>query len=176
MPGIPPRFILGRSLGTGGMGEVFEAMGLEPGGMVRHDRGTGNTVDIQPQPEPGEAGSRWNWDSPLIISPHSHTRLYYASQRLWQSDDRGDTWKPVSPDLTRQLDANEVAIMGKQWNPATTVGFNRATTALSNIVSIDESPLLAGLIYAGTDDGLLQVTEDGGKNWRKVYELPGLTK
>jgi photosystem II stability/assembly factor-like uncharacterized protein len=67
------------------------------GGLVRYDRPSGETIDIQPQEAPGEAADRWNWDSPLIISPHSPTRLYFASQRLFRSDDRGNSWTPVSP-------------------------------------------------------------------------------
>lgn len=143
------------------------------GGLVRYDKGTGNQVDIQPQPEPGEAGSRWNWDSPLIISPHSHTRLYYASQRLWQSDDRGDSWKPVSPDLTRQLDRNRMKIMGRVWS-VDAVAKNASTSFYGNIVALDESPRRAGLLYVGTDDGLIQVSDNGGTSWRKVESVPGV--
>jgi photosystem II stability/assembly factor-like uncharacterized protein len=120
----------------------------------------------------GNAGpaDRPNWDAPYIISPHSSRRLYWASNKVYRSDDRGDTWSAVSGDLSRNLNRDEIAIMGKVW-PADAVSRNQATTALSNIVSLDESPLLEGLLYAGTDDGLLQVTEDGGKNWRKVEQF-----
>ncbi len=111
----------------------------------------------------GGGGDRINWDAPYIISPHSHTRLYWGGTHLWRSDDRGDNWVAISPDLTRQLDYTKIPIMGKVWDPATTVSYHRSTTALSTIVSLDESPLAEGLIYVGTDDGLLQVTEDGGK-------------
>ena len=62
------------------------------GGLARHDRRSGEIVDIQPQEEPGEPAHRWNWDSPIVVSPHSPTRLYFGSQRLWRSDDRGDSW------------------------------------------------------------------------------------
>ena len=62
----------------------------------------------------GEPPLRWNWDSPLIISPHCHTRLYFAANRLFRSDDRGDSWKPISPDLTRQIDRNKLQVMGKR--------------------------------------------------------------
>jgi len=123
----------------------------------------------------GRGGDRPNWDAPYIISPHSAKRLYWGSNFLYRSDDRGDNWTRVSPDLTRQLDRNEIPIMGKIW-PADSVSLNVSTTALSNIVSIDESPLLEGLIYVGTDDGLLQITEDGGKNWRRVEDFPGVPK
>ena len=118
-------------------------------------------------------GDRANWDAPYIISPHKSTRLYWASNKLYRSDDRGDTWTPVSPDLSRNLNRDEIPIMGKLW-PADSIARNTSTTALSNIVSLDESPLLEGLIYAGTDDGLVQVTEDGGKNWRKIEQFPGV--
>jgi photosystem II stability/assembly factor-like uncharacterized protein len=123
----------------------------------------------------GGAVGRWHWDSPFIISPHAARRLYYAGEKLWRSDDRGDNWTPISPDLTRNLDARKVPIMGKVW-PEDAVQFNRATTRLSTITALDESPLLEGLIYAGTDDGLLQITEDGGKNWRKVEKFPDVAE
>ncbi|MGA2262957.1 MAG: glycosyl hydrolase [Acidobacteriota bacterium] len=112
-------------------------------------------------------GDRTNWDCPYIISPHSPTRLYWGSNRLYRTDDRGDHWTPVSGDLTRNLDPKTIPIMGKVW-PTDSVSYNQATTRLSTIVSIDESPVYEGLLYVGTDDGLLQVSEDGGNNWRKT--------
>ena len=74
------------------------------------------------------AGGRWQWDSPVIVSPHSARRLYFAGERLYRSDDRGDTWVAVSPDLTRQLDAAKLPIMGKVW-PPDSVAFNQATSS-----------------------------------------------
>ncbi|MDI1318735.1 MAG: glycosyl hydrolase [bacterium] len=136
------------------------------GGLVRHDRKTGEQMDIQPQPAPGEAASRWNWDAPVKISPHSHTRLYFASQRVYRSDDRGDHWTPVSPDLTRQLNRDNLKMMGRVWS-ADAVARHTSTSFYGNIVSFAESAKTEGLLYAGTDDGLIQVSEDGGKNWRK---------
>jgi photosystem II stability/assembly factor-like uncharacterized protein len=121
----------------------------------------------------GGPSDRANWDTPYLISPHASRRLYWASNRLYRSDDRGDNWVAISPDLSRNLNRDEIPIMGKVW-PPDAVSRNQATTALSTIVALDESPLLEGLIYAGTDDGLVQVTEDGGANWRKVEQFPGV--
>ena len=116
---------------------------------------------------------RWHWDSPFIISPHAARRLYFAGDRVYRSDDRGDTWTAISPDLTRNLDAAKIPIMGKVW-PADSVAFNQATTRLSVVTALDESPLLEGLIYVGTDDGLIQVTSDGGKTWQKYEQFQGI--
>jgi photosystem II stability/assembly factor-like uncharacterized protein len=116
---------------------------------------------------------RVNWDAPYIISPHSPRRLYWASNYVYRTEDRGDTWTRISPDLSRNLNRDEIPIMGKVW-PADSIARNTSTTPLSNVVTIDESPLLEGLLYVGTDDGLVQVTEDGGKNWRKIEQVPGV--
>ena len=109
----------------------------------------GERTEIQPQPEPGEPGSRWNWDSPLIISPFSHTRLYFASQKLYRSDDRGDTWKAVSPDLTRGIDRNKLPVMGRVWS-VDAIAKNSSTSFYGNIVWVDESPIQEGLLLVGT--------------------------
>ena len=119
------------------------------------------------------SADRVNWDAPYIISPHSPRRLYWATNFVYRTDDRGDSWTRISPDLSRNLNRDELPIMGKLW-PADSIARNTSTTPLSNVVSIDESPLLEGLLYVGTDDGLIQVTEDGGKNWRKIEQFPGV--
>jgi photosystem II stability/assembly factor-like uncharacterized protein len=137
------------------------------GGLHRVDLKSGEMLEIAPQTAPGEDPARWNWDSPLIISPHSHTRLYYASQRVYRSDDRGDGWQAVSPDLTRQLDRNTLEVMGRVWS-VDAVAKNRSTSFYGNVVSLSESPLVEGLLYAGTDDGLVQVLEPDADGWRKI--------
>jgi photosystem II stability/assembly factor-like uncharacterized protein len=121
----------------------------------------------------GGGGDRTNWDAPYLISPHSNTRLYWASNYVYRSDDRGDTWMRISPDLSRNLNWQEIPIMGKVW-PQGSIALHESTTDLSNVVTIDESPLAEGLIYVGTDDGLFQVTEDGGRNWRRAETFPGV--
>jgi photosystem II stability/assembly factor-like uncharacterized protein len=142
-------------------------------GLVRYDRRTGERISIKPAEKKGEPPLRWNWDSPLIISPHLHTRLYFAANRLFRSDDRGDTWKAISPDLTREVDRNKLPIMGKVWGPDA-VAKNSSTSFYSNITALNESPKKQWLVYAGTDDGLIQVTENGGETWRKIEKFPGV--
>lgn len=146
---------------------------LQVGTLVRFDKATGQRVDIQPQPGPEDAPERWNWDAPILISPHSHTRLYYGSQRLWRSDDRGDSWTPVSGDLTRNQNRLELEVMGRVWS-VDSIFDHYAMSYYDSTTSISESPLIEGLIYVGTDDGLVQVTEDGGRNWRRIDSLPGV--
>jgi photosystem II stability/assembly factor-like uncharacterized protein len=143
------------------------------GALVRYDRKTGETIDIQPQPAAGEPGLRWNWDSPLIISPFDHKRLYFAAQRIFRSDDRGDTWRPVSGDLTRQTDRNKLKVMGRVWS-VDAVAKNNSTSFYGNIVALAESPKREGLLAAGTDDGLIQISEDGGGSWRSIGSFPGV--
>jgi photosystem II stability/assembly factor-like uncharacterized protein len=143
------------------------------GVLVRYDKPTGQELVLQPAEGNGEPPLRWNWDSPLIISPHSHTRLYFAANKLFRSDDRGDTWKPISSDLTRQLDRNKLPVMGKVWGPDA-VAKNASTSFYGNIVALSESPKKEGLIFVGTDDGLIQVTSDGGANWTKYEKFPGV--
>ncbi len=140
------------------------------GGLVRFDRKSGEAIVIQPHPEEGEDGLKWNWDSPLIVSPHSHTRLYFAANKLFRSDDRGNSWRAVSPDLTAAIDRNQLEVMGKVWG-VDAVAKHRNTSMYGNIVSLSESPLKEGLIYVGTDDGLIHVTDDAGSHWART-ELP----
>jgi photosystem II stability/assembly factor-like uncharacterized protein len=143
------------------------------GVLVRYDKPTGQELVLQPQEGKGEPALRWNWDSPVIISPHSHTRLYFAANRLFRSDDRGDTWKAISGDLSRQINRNALPVMGKVWNPDA-VAKNASTSFYGNIVALAESPKKEGLIFVGTDDGLIQVTSDGGQSWTKYDKFAGV--
>lgn len=143
------------------------------GWLARYNKATGLGVDIRPsEPDNGEA-YRWNWDAPLLISPHNPKRLYFAANKLFLSDDRGDNWKVISPDLTRQINRNELKIMGKIQSPEA-VAKNASTSVYGNIVSFDESPKKEGLLYVGTDDGLIQVSDDGGNNWTKISNFAGV--
>jgi len=143
------------------------------GNLTRFDKKSGENLGIQPKPRKGENEYRWNWDAPLLISPHSHTRLYFAANKLFRSDDRGNTWKVISPDLTRQIDRNKLEVMGKIW-PMDAVAKNASTSPYGTIVALDESPVQEDLLYVGTDDGLIQITKDGGENWTKIGNFPGV--
>lgn len=143
------------------------------GGLSRFNLGTGEEIDVVPQPERGEPGLRWHWDAPLIISRFSNTRLYFAANRLFRSDDQGNSWRAVSPDLTRQIDRNRLKMMGRVWS-VDAVGKNTSTSLYGSIVTLAESPLKEGLLWVGTDDGLIQVSEDGGATWRRIEHIPGV--
>ena len=146
----------------------------QQGFLRRFDRQTGESVRIQPQPGPEEESFRFNWDSPILISPHDNKRLYFASQFLHRSDDRGDSWTKVSPDLSRNQNRYQLPTMGRVHSVDGAYDLY-AMSQYGNITSIDESPLVEGLLYVGTDDGLIQTSEDGGKSWRKtdrMFDVP----
>ncbi len=166
---------------AGGDGFVSKADPKEPiiyaesqhGALQRVNLLTGESVSIVPQPAPGEPGLRWYWDSPYIISPHSNTRLYFAAQRLYRSDDRGNSWKPVSPDLSRGIDRNRIRLMDRVWS-VDAIAKNSSSSFFGAIVAVAESPLKEGQLWIGTDDGTIQVSENGGTNWRKMDSFPGV--
>ena len=140
------------------------------GNAVRYDRKSGESIDIRPEPAEGEKTFKWYWDAPLLISPHSPTRLYCAAERVFRSDDRGDSWTEISGDLTTQTDRNSFPVMGKYWS-IDADGKDVSTSLFGLIVSLAESPVKENLLYAGTDDGLIQITEDA-KTWRKAGDFP----
>jgi hypothetical protein len=109
----------------------------------------------------------------LLLSPHSRTRLYYAANRLFRSDDRGNSWRAISGDLTRRIDRDTLSVMGRLWGPDA-VAKHQSTSLYGNIVALAESPSKEDLLYAGTDDGLIHVTPDAGKTWRKLERFPGV--
>ena len=142
-------------------------------GIARFDKRTGERMEIQPQPEPDDPPLKWNWDAPLIISPHNGQRLYFGANRLYRSDDRANTWVPISDDLTRGINRAERTVMGRTWS-TDAVWRNVFTSTYGNMVALDESPLVEGLLYTGMDDGRVQITGDGGLEWRAVDTVPGV--
>jgi photosystem II stability/assembly factor-like uncharacterized protein len=142
------------------------------GGLVRYDRKSGEAVGIQPQEPLGDA-YRWNWNAPILISKYDHKTLYFAANKLFKSPNYGNKWDVISPDLSRQMDRNKLPVMGVVQN-IDAVAKNNSTSVWGNIVALAESPLKQGTLFVGTDDGLIQITTDDGKNWTKIESIPGV--
>jgi photosystem II stability/assembly factor-like uncharacterized protein len=143
----------------------------QDGGLTRFDRRSGEQTDIRPREKPGDKPFVFNWDAPIVLSPHNKDRLYYAGNFLFRSDDKGDSWTRISEDLTRGLDRNQLKVFGVIQKPEAP-SKHLSTSIFGNTVSLAESPMVEGLIYVGMDDGLIQTTEDGGKTWRKMESFP----
>ena len=146
----------------------------QEGTLSRIDMATGEVTDIQPQPGEGAEYERFNWDAPILVSPHKPSRIYFASQRLWKSEDRGDSWEAISGDLTKDQERITQDIMGRQQSWDNAWDFY-AMSNFNTITSIAVSPVQEGLIMVGTDDGLLQKTDNSGSSWQQIAlsELPG---
>ncbi len=145
----------------------------QTGHPLRYDRKTGELVDIQPQPAPGDPPERFNWDAPILVSPHSPARVYYGSYRLWRSDDRGQSWRALSGDLSRGGERYLLPVGGRVRSADALWG-NTAMSWYATLTAVAESPLQEGLLYTGSDDGVIAVTEDGGTSWRKTERIGGI--
>ena len=141
-------------------------------GLRRYDETTGNSISIKPQPTIDEEYT-WNWNTPYFISPFNPTTLYIGGNYVLKSTDMGGTWNKVSDDLTRKIDQNTLPMMGKLWPPEA-VAKNMSTSKFGNIFALAESPLKQGMIYAGTDDGLIWITENDGENWTRYNNFTGV--
>ena len=129
------------------------------GNIQRMDQETGQGRSIRYSRPEGQEGLRWNWMSPILLSPHNPEVLYHGANVLLRSTNRGDTWTEISPDLTKNLPERRNGTGNIQY---------------ATITTIDESPVIPGVLWAGTDDGNVQVTRDGGKNWTNVTgKIPG---
>ena len=139
----------------------------QQGGLHRIDLTSGEPVMIQPQAQEGDHYERFNWDAPILVSPHNPARLYFASYRVWKSESRGDDWEPISGDLTRNEERIELPIMGRQqsWDNPWDVG---AMSNYNSITSLSESPVKEGVLFAGTDDGHIQISQNGGQQWNQI--------
>ncbi|MBX2817821.1 MAG: glycosyl hydrolase, partial [Saprospiraceae bacterium] len=143
------------------------------GVLVRYDKLSGEEVGIQPKPAEGEDAYRWNWDAPLEVSHHVPQRIYFAANKLFRSDDRGQSWKTLGGDLTGQIDRNALKVMGEVQS-IDAVMKNSSTSPFGTIVAFSESPLDANLLVVGTDDGLLQISKDGGESWSRIEGIKGV--
>ncbi|MDF1575780.1 MAG: hypothetical protein P1P86_11390 [Bacteroidales bacterium] len=143
------------------------------GNANRYDRKSGEGIGIKPRPRKGEETYKWNWNAPLIISHHSYTRIYMMANKVFRSDDRGNSWKVISEDLSSGVDRNTWPVMDHYWSQDAVVK-DVSTSLWGTGVSLSESRLDENLLYAGTDDGVISITSDGGKNWKQVKSFPGI--
>lgn len=143
------------------------------GGVVRYDVRTGERKTIKPQPAPGQRPFRWNWSAPILISPHDPKTVYFGANLLFKTPDRGETWVALGRDLTRQRNRDQLPMMGKTWD-RNAISRHEGTSDYGNISTLDESPIRKALLYVGTDDGLVQVSKDGGTTWTKIEKFPGV--
>jgi photosystem II stability/assembly factor-like uncharacterized protein len=146
----------------------------QDGRMNRVDRVTNERKTIRPEPPEGEKPYRWNWDTPMLISPHNPATVFVCANRVLKSTDRGHSWKAISPDLTANTDRDGLELMGVKGKDIT-IAKNDGVGSYGNLVSFAESPKKAGLYYAGSDDGVVSVSRDDGANWVNVTaKIPGL--
>lgn len=143
------------------------------GGIVRFDKQSGQRISIKPQPGEDEEPYRFHWNAPLLISPHNNERLYFAANMIFKSEDRGNSWSKVSGDLSLNRDRNRMKIMDRVWG-IDAVYKNVWTSPMGTVVALDESPLTEGLLIAGTDDGQVSLTRNGGETWSKLSGFDGV--
>jgi photosystem II stability/assembly factor-like uncharacterized protein len=143
------------------------------GGLNRFDRKSGEYLGIKPIEKEGEEAYRWNWDAPLFISQHKNTRLYFGANKVFRTDDRGNSWVAISGDLSRGVDRNKLEVMGKVWS-VDAIAKNGSTDIFGQTTTIAESKVDENVLWVGTDDGLIHMTTNGGMNWTKFDNLAGV--
>ncbi len=149
----------------------------QDGNLSRRDLRTSESKSIRPQ-EDNDAAPRYRfqWNSPMMISPHDPKTIYYGGNHLFKSTDRGDTWERLGEDLTTNADRNKMMILGKLVDQ-NTLSRNDGVAAWPCITAIAESPAKAGVLWVGTDDGNVQMSRDGGKTWSNVVgRMQGVPK
>jgi photosystem II stability/assembly factor-like uncharacterized protein len=141
----------------------------QDGGLEKVDKITGEKLDIKPY-DLNDTAYRFDWDAALLISEHNNKRLYFGSNKLFRTDDRGNSWKEISPDLTRGVPKNYQKLMGRSWSVDELVN----KSSMAQIATIAESPLDENILYTGSGDGLIYYTNDGGQSWVKSSSVSGL--
>ncbi len=148
----------------------------QDGNIDRRDLRTAQQRSIAPEAKYGEPHYRFQWNSPVAVSAHNHTTIYYGGNYLFKSTDRGDTWTRLGGDLTTGVDRNKLQIFGKTPDK-NTLSRHDGVQEYPTITTLSESPLTPNVLWVGTDDGNLQVTRDGGKTWKNVASrVPGVPK
>lgn len=141
------------------------------GNIARYDKKSGETIDIKPIPGKNVKSYKWNWNTPFFISSHSSSRLYMAANKVFRSDDRGNSWEVISDDITSKTDRNTWSVMGRYWGVDAVVK-DVSTSLFGMAVSLAESKVQEGLLYVGTDDGVISVTENNGGDWFQIKSFP----
>lgn len=139
------------------------------GGLVRFDKKTGEQLYIKPI-DTADVAYRFDWDAALLISQHDNKRLYFGGNRLFRTDDRGNTWNLISSDLTRGVPQKILKMQGKYWS----LDELASKGSMAQITAIAESPLDQNILYVGSGDGLIHVSSDGGKTWTNSASVGGL--
>jgi photosystem II stability/assembly factor-like uncharacterized protein len=148
----------------------------QDGFLARRDLRTAQERSIKPEAKVGEPPYRFHWNSPVAVSAHDHTTLYYGGSYLFRSADRGDTWTRLGGELTTGVDRNKLQIFDKTPDKST-LSRNDGVEEYPTITTLSESPLTSNVLWAGTDDGNLQVTRDAGQTWKNVApRVPGAPK
>jgi photosystem II stability/assembly factor-like uncharacterized protein len=145
------------------------------GNLYRHDKQSGEITNIKPRERAGEKMYKWNWNTPMIISKHSRTRLFMAANKVFKSEDRGNTWEVISDDITAGIPRDTWPVMDHFWS-VDAVAKNVSTSLYGTAVAMAESPLNENILFVGTDDGMVNISEDMGKTWRKIENFPGVPK
>ncbi len=146
------------------------------GNIYKYFKNTGERIYLRPTPAKNELTFKWYWDAPFLISNFKHDRLYIAANKVFRSDDGGLSWKEISGDLSAKIDRHSFKVMGKYWS-SDAVAKDVSTSLYGTIVAMAQSTLKEGLLYVGTDDGLIQVCENANSDnptWRKISKFPGV--
>ncbi|MDP3716569.1 MAG: hypothetical protein Q8T13_02250 [Acidobacteriota bacterium] len=151
----------------------------QDGRMSRVDRQTNERQVIRPEPaelKPGEAPYRFNWDTAMQLSPFDASTIYIGANMVLKSTDRGRSYQPISPDLTTNTDRETLSIMGVA-GPDVRIAKNDGVGSFGNIVTLEESAARQGVVWVGSDDGVVSVTQDAGKTWTNVTsKISGVPK
>jgi photosystem II stability/assembly factor-like uncharacterized protein len=148
----------------------------QDGNIVRVDRITNERKTIRPLPGRGEPNLRWNWNTAIHISPHNSSTIFVGANKVFRSTDRGQSWQAISEDLTQNVDRETLSLMGVTAKEFT-IAKHDGVQSYGNLVQLAESPKQAGIIYAGSDDGVVHMTRDNGKSWTNLNSrFPNMPK
>ncbi len=148
----------------------------QDGNIVRVDRITNERKTIRPLPGRGEPTLRWNWNTAIHISPHNSSTIFVGANKVFRSTDRGQSWQAISEDLTQNVDRETLSLMGVTAKEFT-IAKHDGVQSYGNLVQLVESPKQAGIIYAGSDDGVVHMTRDNGKSWTNLNSrFPNMPK